>query len=283
MPSVETFVVEEGEYSSVFAKHRLKCQLRLATQARRLTTVGLATPPFTAVTWDASHLGTGWILTNDLANWPGFAHALSADQTRDSWVAGSGSLRRTLGLLIDWRRSFKPPESAWVTLLDGSVSLEATYDLPQPELTWEGPSTVTNETVRLVPLRRPPGPGTLPQSRTLSRTGGLRVETRFLWPPEPQGPTAGYTAPNLGFVETRIIGLTSEPLILRSGVAQTYSAGHHNFSETFLFEPALDPGVSAAQRAELEAAGIRQLVAEKGFFEGSLFWVVGPEGKLRKF
>ena len=45
-----------------------------------------------------------------------------------------------------------------------------------------------------------------------------KVETRFLWPPEPQGPTAGYTAPNLGFVETRIIGLTSEPLILRSGV-----------------------------------------------------------------
>lgn len=41
--------------------------------------------------------------------------------------------------------------------------------------------------------------------------------------------------------------------------------------------------MSAAQRAELEAAGIRQLVAEKGFFEGSLFWVVGPEGKLRKF
>jgi hypothetical protein len=104
-----------------------------------------------------------------------------------------------------------------------------------------------------------------------------------LWPPEPRGPTAGYTAPNLGFIETRIIGLTRDPLVLRSGVSQTYSPGHHNFTETFLFEPALDPGVSAAQRAELEAAGIRQLVADSGFFEGNLFWVVGPEGKLRKF
>jgi hypothetical protein len=149
-------------------------------------------------------------------------------------------------------------------------------------LTWEGPGTTTNETVRLVPLR-PSGPWTLPQSRTLSRTGGLRVETQFLWPPEPRGPTAGYTAPNLGFIETRIIGLTRDPLVLRSGVSQTYSPGHHNFTETFLFEPALDPGVSAAQRAELEAAGIRQLVADSGFFEGNLFWVVGPEGKLRKF
>lgn len=77
--------------------------------------------------------------------------------------------------------------------------------------------------------------------------------------------------------------MTRDPLILRSGISQTYSPGHHNFTESFLFEPALDPEVSAAQRAELDAAGIRQLVAESGFFEGNLFWVVGPEGKLRKF
>jgi hypothetical protein len=281
MPTDETLVVEEGEYSSVFAKHRLKCQLRLVTEARRLTAAGLSTPPFTTVAWDASHLGAGWILTNAITTWPGFAHALSGDQTRDAWVAGSGGQRRTLGLVIDWKRSATPPDSAWVTLLDGSLRLEAAYEIPQPELTWEGPGTVTNETVWLVPLRLP-GPGTLPQSRTLSRTGGLRVETRFLWPPEPRGPTAGYTAPNLGFIETRIIGLTRDPLVLRSGASQTYSPGHHNFTETFLFDPALDPGVSAAQRAELEAAGIRQLVAESGFFEGNLFWVVGPEGKLRK-
>jgi hypothetical protein len=282
MPTDETLVVEEGEYSSVFAKHRLKCRLRLVTEARRLAAAGLSTPPFTAAAWDASHLGVGWILTNALTTWPGFAHSLSGDQTRDAWVVGSGGQRRTLGLMIDWKRSATPPDSAWVTLLDGSLRLEAAYERPQPELTWEGPGTVTNETVWLVPLR-PPGPGTLPQSRTLSRTGGLRVETRFLWPPEPRGPTAGYTAPNLGFIETRITGLTREPVVLRSGAAQTYSPGHHNFTETFLFEPALDPEVSAAQRAELEAAGIRQLVAESGFFEGNLFWVVGPEGKLRKF
>ena len=282
MPADETLVVEEGEYSSVFAKHRLKCRLRLMTEARRLTAAGLATPPFAAAAWDASHLGAGWILTNALTAWPEFAHSLSGNQTREAWVAGSGSQRRTLALVIDWRRSAAPPDSAWVTLLDGSLRLEAAYDKPQPELTWEGPGTVTNETVRLVPLR-PLDSGTLPQSRTLSRAGGLRVETRFLWPPEPRGPTAGYTAPNLGFIETRITGLTREPLVLRSGFAQTYSPGHHNFSETFLFEPALDPEVSAAQRAELEAGGIRQLVAESGFFEGHLFWVVGPEGKLRKF
>jgi hypothetical protein len=70
--------------------------------------------------------------------------------------------------------------------------------------------------------------------------------------------------------------------VLRSAAAQTYSPGHHNFTETFLFEPALDPGTSPAQVAELEAAGIRQLVIDDGFLDGPVFWVVGPGGKLRR-
>lgn len=41
--------------------------------------------------------------------------------------------------------------------------------------------------------------------------------------------------------------------------AQTYAPGHHNFTETFLYEPALDPTVSTAQRAELVTANIRFL------------------------
>jgi len=133
-----------------------------------------------------------------------------------------------------------------------------------------------------VPLR-PPGPGVLPQTRTLTHPGGLAIDTRFLWPPEPRGPTAGYTAPNLGFVETRITGLTREPLVLRSAASQTYSPGHHNFTETFLFEPALDPGTTPAQVAELEAAGIRQLVVDDDLLGGKAFWVVGPGGRLRRF
>ncbi|MFM7554730.1 MAG: PEP/pyruvate-binding domain-containing protein [Verrucomicrobiota bacterium] len=282
MPTDETFVVQEGEFSSVFAKHRLKCRLRLVTEARRLTAAGLASPPFAAAAWDASHLGSGWFLTNGFAGWPGFVHSVSEDRTRDVWVAGSGGQRRTLALVIDWRRSARPPDSAWVTLLDGSLRLEATYATPQPELTWEGPGTATNETVLLVPLR-PPGPGVLPQTRKLTHPGGLAIDTRFLWPPEPRGPTAGYTAPNLGFVETRITGLTREPLVLRSAASQTYSPGHHNFTETFLFEPALDPGTTPAQVAELEAAGIRQLVVDDDLLGGKAFWVVGPGGKLRRF
>ena len=282
MPGMETLTVEEGEFSSVFAKHRLKCRLRLETEARRLTSAGLATPLFAAAAWEPAHPDGDWVPTRPWTNWPGFSHAVSGDETRDAWVVGSGADRRTLKLVVRWQRSATPPASAWVTLLDGSLSLEAKYDSPQPEVTWEGAGTVLTEAVRLVPLR-PPGPDALPQARTLTRAGGLRVETRFLWPPEPNGPTAGYTAPNLGFVETRITGLTREPLVLRNGASQTYSPGHHNFFETFLFEPALDPGVSADQLKELQDAGIRQLIAETGLFEGVQWWKGGTDGKVRRW
>lgn len=280
MPTEELLVVEEGEFSSVFAKHRLKCRLDLATEARRLTAVGLATPPFRSVTWDASHRGAEWILNPPMTSWPGFQHSLSQDQTRDSWVVGSGGQRRRLSLVVQWQRSITPPAAAWVTLLDGSVTLEAAYDQAQPELTWEGPGTVVSESVRMVP-RRPATSATLPQRRLLTHASGVRVETRFLWPPEPTGPSAGYTAPNIGFVETTLTGLTREPIVLRSGASQTYSPGHHNFSETFLFEPGLDPAVPSGQSQELQAAGIHQLVVESGIFDEVRCWVVGPEGKLR--
>jgi hypothetical protein len=62
-----------------------------------------------------------------------------------------------------------------------------------------------------------------------------------------------------------IWGLTSTPITLTHEWAQTYRPEHHNFSEHFLFEPALDPGVTAQQRAELTAAGIRAIHAYDGF------------------
>jgi hypothetical protein len=79
MPGMETLTVEEGEFSSVFAKHRLKCRLRLETEARRLTSAGLATPLFAAAAWEPAHPDGAWVPTRPWTNWPGFSHAVSGD------------------------------------------------------------------------------------------------------------------------------------------------------------------------------------------------------------
>jgi len=67
----------------------------------------------------------------------------------------------------------------------------------------------------------------------------------------------GYTAPLSRWVETVIEGYTSEPIVLHSWYSQTYQPEHHNFSEHFLYEPRLEPGISQQIQDELGAQDIR--------------------------
>jgi hypothetical protein len=64
-------------------------------------------------------------------------------------------------------------------------------------------------------------------------------------------------APLFRFEETRISGLTSEPIVLRGFFSQTWYSGHRQYSEWFLFEPHLEEGISPALLRELEAKDIR--------------------------
>ena len=72
--------------------------------------------------------------------------------------------------------------------------------------------------------------------------------------------------------------------MLRDYFSQTYRPEHHNFSENFLFEPALEPGISSAILAELKAKDIRQIyLYYDGPFsaEGTFIFVAGESGQFR--
>ena len=282
LPGELALVVEEGEHSDVFAKHRLKSDLRLSVEAVRLSDAALAKSFYSEGRIAIRIGGVPTVLSNGIPAWPGFTHQWSAanSETRDRWTMGEGAARQELTLVTGFTRSMKPPTAPWIRLEDCRFRLEATYAQPQPTLGWEGPGTTLTDTVFLVP-RTVVGPGSLPQERRIQKGASIRITIRFWWPPEPTGPTAGYTAPNIGFTETRIEGWTSEPLVLRDAAAQTYSPGHHNFTETFLFEPRLDPATTTAQRKELETTGIQQILVDQGF-EGAQIWLVDALGRLRK-
>jgi hypothetical protein len=104
-----------------------------------------------------------------------------------------------------------------------------------------------------------PNPDDLLQTRKMTK-GGVMIQTQFYWPPPPTGPTAGYTAPLIRWVETTLTGLTSTPIVLKNNYAQTYLPGHHNFWETFLFEPRLDPDVRPEVLTELQNRGIGRIM-----------------------
>jgi len=139
---------------------------------------------------------------------------------------------------------------------------------------------VTNETVRLVTCSKPKS-ASIPVTRTISAGSGAQFSISFFWPEPPSGPSAGYTAPLAAWKETRIEGLTSEPIILLDYFSQTYRPQHHNFAEDFLFEPALEPGLSSARINELEAKDIHFIYVHWAGDEPSAIYVADKNWKLR--
>ena len=119
------------------------------------------------------------------------------------------------------------------------------------------------------------------QTRSFS-AGGVSIETQFYWPPFPTGPTAGYTSPLEKWVQTKITGLTSDPIILRGYFSQTYRPGHHNFWEDFVFEPKLDEELSASQASELEEENVRKiLLFTDPWGQGGSMSFIGLDGVSR--
>jgi len=279
LPQTMDLCVEEGEFGFIFAKHRLKAELSLATDSRRLDATGLASAFYQDATLRFLNDTNELVAGGGLSGWPEFRHSVAGEEVTDRWSWGTGAERLGFALTSAVITRVTPPDAPWVVQADFRRTLEVTFATPQRELTWEGAVWTTNDFVILRPCPTARDRALPQERRWANPVSGVTVVTRFFWPRPPAGPSAGYTAPNTGFVETIITGLTTEPLVLRSARAQTYSPGHHNFSEQFLWEPRRDPGVTAAQLAELAARDIRYVLGDIGFIEPELS-VISAEGAV---
>lgn len=218
--------------------------------------------------------------TNGPSGWPGGGFRRTSDGTHDWFEIGSGATRRR------WTLEMVVPTSMTANQIPVLFTEELTfraiadYGTPQPVVDWNGEATTTQDMVHLVPCPVVT-PESLLQERRMGLGLGVMAVARFYWPDPPRGVVAGYTAPCIGWVGTTITGLTTEPLELRADAAQTYHPFHHNFSEEYLFEPAADPSVNAAQRAELAARNIRMIHLDWNH-QSAEVRVVGLDGKLRR-
>jgi hypothetical protein len=100
----------------------------------------------------------------------------------------------------------------------------------------------------------------------------------------------GDRPPLVRFVVTKIQGFTTEPLILTNYWSQTFSVTHRPGSENFIFEPRLEPNVSATQLAELTAKDIAYFYLHRNGIPGELdpgqrpiLKVIGFDGTFRTF
>ena len=150
-----------------------------------------------------------------------------------------------------------------ITLEDLQLECGATYSEPVPVMAYGDTLCATSETTEdhvVLNVPHEASEDDILQTRTIL-DGDVAIRTQFYWPPHPRGPTAGYTAPVIRWMETVITGLTETPIVLESSYAQTYQPGHHNFWETFMFEPRLDQNVSVDILVELEKQGIGRITA----------------------
>ncbi|WP_050430880.1 PEP/pyruvate-binding domain-containing protein [Chondromyces crocatus] len=272
-PSLTPYLIDDprrvctfqGEFGDIFANHRLKIRADLSTPSKFLTPAALGSTLFgnSSLSFLASGGASVATLTGTPASWPGASHDFNAGTSQDSFTNGAGASLRTFTLTTEQIPELLPPSVGPLTALrDFIVTLEATYATPVPVVDYTGSvSTVSSEVVRLdaCPAEGQPIPGAILQQRSYTVAPGVTVTPSFYWPPAPTGFTAGYTAPLYKWVETRIVGLTSAPLVLKGYYSQTYRPGHHNFWEEFMFEPRLEEGIAPAQIAELEARGIRAI------------------------
>ena len=281
------FHVFQGEYGTVFANHRLKTKLQLSTRDLKLTTNEIAQPILAHSTVEYVHDGA----LRTLAGAPHtYSNASYKVGTRDpsgtplisSWFLNTSNAQ-DVALSVRLRTTATANESPLLTLSDAHIEYSSTYERPVPVIDF-GPETnlVTQESVLLTKATTT-NEHSIEVTRTVSADRGTTMITTFYWPKPPAGPTAGYTAPLIAWKETRIEGLTAQPIILRGYYSQTYRPGHHNFVESFLFEPALEPGLPPAILDELRSKNIQQIYVVWGGNESQSFIMVsGPDGNFRR-
>jgi hypothetical protein len=102
------------------------------------------------------------------------------------------------------------------------------------------------------------------------------IQTAYWLPQEARGDDC--RCPLLRFVESRIEGFTTEPLILRGYWSQTFEDTHSNTGLRLIFEPRLESGLSEQQMRELADANIAVI-----FMSGPHVSILGLDGLARPF
>jgi hypothetical protein len=281
----EAFEVYQGEYvfqdrmGDVFSNHRLKSQWQLATRNLRLNSTNLGQCFYTNIEVTTM---TG-AATNRLAgsplDWPAYSHAVNGNLVQDCWQTGAGATQRNYCLNTTVPASVSAAQPI-VTAADLELAWTVSYAEPLP--VWDyyslGPIAVTEETVMLTP-RPVVTPDCVRQTRSITN-GSVIVRTTFYWPKDP-ALIPYYTAPLVQFAETRIEGLTAQPLVLSNYFSQTYSPFHHNESEEFVFEPQRDPNVTEQQRAELTARNVQAIYVCYACWPDTYLQLLGCDGSFR--
>ena len=254
----------QGRGSNVFANHRLKSRWTLTPHSMWLSEENLRESLYADLSLEYVADGQVQQLAGEMALLPEAEHTYTPPQwdfdqydLLDSWrLAEHLCNRRTYRLITEpvFRASVPHPV---VTLADMRIGVEVEYAEP----VWVSDTETTSSEKAVLYQRWEPTDQDVVEERAFDdpNTGvvlSTRFYTRWGW---------GFGAPtSVQFESTRIDGLTTEPIVLAGFFSQSIGGGAHLCPKNFLFEPALEPGISRATLTELKRQNIRLIYFTTG-------------------
>jgi len=267
---------DQGEFGPLLGRHRLKTRFWFyLSQA----------PPHTSPTFTTEdyfrklHVVRQYLDDGCVRTWTGNLESLgtmtrpTATRMVIEWADGGGPTTRAFTLTLNFPYSITTARSQAPLTSDPSYTLRCDYARPQPEIDHDGTGlvitrTTTTESTALYQLNpdNPNAPFPIPRKYTVNDRG-IEVNLHFL-----EGvPLLEGSPPFIWktFILDRWLspttasGPTLPAFVTDSWFSRTLMPGHHNFVETVLIEPALDPALSESTRAALLADNIRYLYTFK--------------------
>ena len=252
----------QGRGGNVFTNHRLKSRWTLRPGNIWFTEENLQQCLYNDV--EIEYVADGRIekVSGEIATLPDFGHTYEEPQTEfdnfntiDSWRFPNLSNPRTYRLRTQplFQKTLSDP---LITQDDLRLLIEVEYEQLVPLNETE---TTTTDAATLYRPWQPDDE--LLEQCSFEDANGFSISTEFYvrW----QLP--GILAPtSIQFGQTRIEGLTSEPIVLTGFFSQSVGGGAHLCPKYFLFEPQLEPGISLQILDELRTKDIRLIYFETG-------------------
>jgi hypothetical protein len=246
----------QGRGSNVFTNHRIKSRWTIQPKCLWLSEENLNNCIYGGVTMEFVADGEVRQVTGEFSSLPDAAHTYEPAQQEwehynliDSWQSPDLCNPRTWLLRTAPSYQAGVPDPV-VTLSDLRIDIEVQYADP---VSLDDERTTTSERVGLYQPWQP-GDQDIPEECSLDDPNtGVSITTRFYvrWGWGMGEPTS------MQFGQTRIEGLTTEPIVLTGFFSQTVGGGSHLCPKNFLFEPGLEPGISRQTLDELHAKNIR--------------------------
>ena len=253
----------QGRGGNVFSNHRLKSRWTLTPKNVWLSKDNLQSCTYAQA--EIEYVADGEIrrVSADIAQLPGAEHRYEQPQNEwerplliDKWSFAELGNPRVYALSTQplFQESVRDP---LVTLDDFRLDIEVKYDTP---VLLNEPNTTLTETVALYQPWEPGGQDYSEECSFDDPNTGVSINTRFYvhWS------MMGGTPTSVQFEQTRIEGLTTEPIVLTGFYSQSIGGGAHLCPKNFLFEPGLEPGVSQTILDELAARNIQLIYFTTG-------------------